>query len=83
MTRGHEWQVFAIALLAALMFVAIAVIALLITLVFILLPAALYVGLVIGILGYIFLSMWVLSAFTSLYHSVSSLSASPPFPPAT
>ena len=82
MTRGREWQVFAVGLLSALMFAAVAVIAALISLVFILLPAALYVGLVIGVLGYIFLTMWVLSAFASLYHSVSSLSASPPFPPA-
>ena len=82
MTRGHEWRVFAIGLLAALMFTALAAVALLVSLVFILLPAALYVGLVIGVIGYIFLLMWVLSAYASLYHAVSSLSASPPFPPA-
>jgi hypothetical protein len=82
MSRGHEWRVFAIGLLAALMFAAVALVALLVTLVYVLLPATLYVGLVIGVLGYIFLSMWLLSAFASLYHAVSSLSASPPFPPA-
>lgn len=82
LTRGHEWRVFAISLLSALMFAGVAAVALLISLVFILLPLTLYIGLVIGVLGYIFLTMWVLSAYASLYHAVSSLSASPPFPPA-
>jgi hypothetical protein len=82
LTRGHEWKVFAVGLLAALMFAAVAAVALLISLVFIVLPAALLVGLTIGVLGYIFLAMWVLSAYASLYHAVGSFSASPPFPPA-
>jgi hypothetical protein len=82
LTRGHEWRVFFIGLLSVLMFTAVALVALVISLVYVLLPAALYVGLVIGVLGYIFLSMWVLSAYASLYHAVSSFSNTPPFPPA-
>ena len=70
MARGQEWRVVAIGFLAALMFTAVAAVALMVSLVFILLPAALYVGLVIGVLGYIFLTMWVLSAYASLYHTV-------------
>jgi len=82
MTRGHEWQVFSIGLLSVLMFAAVAVIAGLISLVFIILPPALLVGLTVGVLGGVFLTMWVLSTYASLYHAVSTLSASPPFPPA-
>ncbi len=82
MTRGHEWQIFAIGLLAVLMFVAVGIIAFLIALIFILLPVALFVGLIVGVIGMIFLWMWVLSTWASLYHAVSGLSASPPFPPA-
>jgi len=80
MTRGHEWQIFAIGLLAVLMFVAVGIIAFLITLIFILLPFALFVGLIVGVIGFIFLSMWILSAYASLYHAVNPIA--PPFPPA-
>jgi len=70
MTRSHEWRVFAIGLLSVLMFAAVSVIAGLISLVFIVLPPALLVGLTVGVIGYIFLTMWVLSAYASLYHAV-------------
>ena len=82
LTRGHEWKVFAVGLLSSLMFAAVAGIAGVISLVFIVLPPALFVGLTVGVLGFIFVSMWVLSAYASLYHAVNSLSASPPVPPA-
>jgi hypothetical protein len=74
MTRGHEWQVFAIGILFVLMFAVIGVIALLISLIFIVLPVALFIGLVIGVIGFIFLFIWLLATYASLYHAVSSLS---------
>jgi uncharacterized membrane protein len=74
MTRGHEWKVFVIGLLAALMFAALAVISLLISLIFIVFPVALLVGLTVGAIGAIFLSMWLIAAYASLYHAVSASS---------
>jgi hypothetical protein len=74
MTRGHEWQVFAIGLLFVLMFAVVGVITLLISLIFIVLPAALFIGLIIGVIGFIFLFIWLLATYASLYHAVSSLS---------
>jgi hypothetical protein len=74
MTRGHEWQVFAIGLLFVLMFAVVGVITLLISLIFIVLPAALFIGLIIGLIGFIFLFIWLLATYASLYHAVSSLS---------
>lgn len=74
MTRGHEWKVFVIGLLGALMFAGIAIISLLISLIFIILPVALLVGLTIGVLGTIFLLMWLCATYASLYHAVSTLS---------
>jgi hypothetical protein len=76
MTRGHEWQVFAMGLLVVLMFAAIGIIAFLISLIFILLPFALFVGLIVGVIGAIFLSMWFIAAYASLYHAVSASGAS-------
>lgn len=77
MTRGHEWKIFVIGLLAALMFAAVAIISLLISLIFIVLPVALIVGLVVGVIGTIFLSMWLLAACASLYHAVSASQSAP------
>jgi hypothetical protein len=74
MTRGHEWKVFVIGLLAALMFATLAVISLLISLIFIIFPVALLVGLTIGAIGAIFLSMWLIATYASLYNAVSASS---------
>jgi hypothetical protein len=74
MTRGHEWKVFVIGLLAALMFAALAVISLLISLIFIVFPVALLIGLTIGAIGTIFLSMWLIATYASLYDAVSASS---------
>jgi hypothetical protein len=82
MTRGHEWQVFAIGLLFALMIAAVGALALLISLIFIVLPVALFIGLIIGVIGFIFLFIWLLATYASLYHAVSSLQVAPPSPPA-
>jgi hypothetical protein len=71
LTRGHEWQVFAIGLLFVLMFVVVGLIAFLISLVFVVLPVFLFIGLVIGVIGFIFLSVWLLATFASLYQAVS------------
>jgi hypothetical protein len=75
MTRGHEWKVFVIGLLAALMFAALAVISLLISLIFIVFPVALLVGLTIGVIGAIFLSMWLIATYASLYDAVNTVAA--------
>jgi hypothetical protein len=74
MTHGREWQVFAIGLLFVLMFAALGIIALLISLVFILVPVALLLGIVVGVVGTIFLSMWLMATYASLYHAVNRLS---------
>jgi hypothetical protein len=74
MTRGHEWKIFFIGLLGALMFTGIAIISLLISLIFIVFPVALIIGLTIGVLGFIFLTMWLIATYASLYHAVSTLS---------
>jgi hypothetical protein len=73
MSRGHEWKVFVIGLLAALMFAALAVISLLISLIFIVFPVALLIGLTVGVIGAIFLSMWLIATYASLYHAVSAI----------
>jgi hypothetical protein len=75
MTRGHEWKIFFIGLLGALMFAAVAIISLLISLIFIILPVALLIGLTVGVLGAIFLSMWLIATYASLYHAISALSS--------
>ena len=72
MTRGHEWKVFFIGVLGVLMFLAVGLIAFLIALIYVVLPAFLLVGLVIGAVGFIFLSMWLIAAYASLYQAVSS-----------
>jgi hypothetical protein len=75
MTRGHEWKVFVIGLLAVLMFAALAVVSLLISLVFIIFPVALLVGLTIGVIGAIFLSIWLIATYASLYDAVNTVAA--------
>lgn len=77
MTRGHEWQVFAIGLLFVLMFGALGLVAFLIALIFVVLPVMLFVGLLVGVVGAIFFSMWFLAVYASLYHAVSSTSQKP------
>jgi hypothetical protein len=74
MSRGHEWKVFFIGLLGALIFAGIAVISLLISLIFIVFPTALIIGLTVGALGTIFLLMWLIATYVSLYHAVGALS---------
>jgi hypothetical protein len=79
MTRGHEWRVFFIGVLGVLMFVAVGLIAFLIALIFILLPFALFIGLIIAVIGFIFLSMWLIATYASLYQAVNIVP--PPSPP--
>jgi hypothetical protein len=80
MTRGHEWKVFFIGVLGVLMFVALGLIAFLISLLYILLPFFLIIGLIIAVIGFIFLSMWLLATYASLYQAVSIVA--PPSPSA-
>ena len=79
-TRGHEWKVFFIGGLGVLMFAAVGLIAFLISLFYILVPVFLFIGLIVAVIGFIFLSMWLLAAYASLYQAVNVVP--PPSPPA-
>jgi hypothetical protein len=79
MTRGHEWKVFFIGVLGVLMFAAVGLIAFLISLVFILLPFFLIIGLIVAVIGFIFLSIWLIATYASLYQDVNIIP--PPSPP--
>jgi hypothetical protein len=73
MTAGHGWKVFFIGLLAVLMLIAVAILSFIITLIFFWLPfIGIFLGILAGAIGSIVVAMWVLTAYGSLYHAVSS-----------